>query len=267
MKLKTILVPVDFSDLSGLALQYASRLARCAEGRVIAVYANSFEPPPYFTASRLADFERQYRESFHEAETALRQFAGPGPEIRIVEALPADGIRQVAEEAGADLIVMGTHGRTGFNRIMLGSVAERVLRETSIPVLTVRGGASEFQNILCPVNDTPPARAALEAATELARCFGGRVIALHVPEKDSERNIADLCNWLPQDARSHCTVREVSGGKDAAHEIVEMARGTACDLLAIGAQHRRFFDSTTLGSTTARVVRHSPCPVLTVPAA
>jgi nucleotide-binding universal stress UspA family protein len=63
---------------------------------------------------------------------------------------------------------------------------------------------------------------------------------------------------------SHCTIRELTREGEAAEEIVSLAKETPCDLLVIGARHRRFFDSTVLGSTTARVVRHAPCPVLTV---
>jgi nucleotide-binding universal stress UspA family protein len=279
MNLRHILCPVDFSDISALALRYAALIARCGKARLTVAYANSFSPPPYFTESRMADLERQFRESMREAESALREFvakqldaeAAAAADIRVIEAEPAGAIGRLASGTKADVIVMGTHGRTGVSRIMLGSVTERVLRESGIPVLTVRGNAAGElappKNILCPVNNTPAARRAIEAASELARCFGGNVIALHIKEGDRAREIGDLCGWLPEEARPHCTIRELSGGADAASEIVSLARETPCDLLVMGSQHRRFFDSTVLGVTTARVVRHAPCPVLTVPAA
>lgn len=278
MNLRHILCPVDFSDLSALALRYAALIARCGNARLTVAYANSFSPPPYFTESRMAELERQFRESMREAEAALRDFVKRelGPEaaaaagFRVTEAAPADAIWRIARESKADLIVMGTHGRSGVSRLMLGSVAERVLRESAIPVLTVRGDTGAElappRNILCPVNNTPAARKAIEAAAELARCFDGNVVALHVKDDDPAREIGDLCAWLPEKARPNCTLRELTGGADAATEIVSLARETPCDLLVIGSQHRRFFDSTVLGSTTARVVRHAPCPVLTVAA-
>ncbi len=278
MNLQHILCPVDFGDLSGLALRYAALAARCGNARLTVAYANSFSPPPYFTESRMADLERQFRESMRDAESALRDFVGSkldaeaaaAVEVRVVEAAPADAIRRLARETSADLIAMGTHGRTGVSRLMLGSVAERVLRESEIPVLTVRGDASGEvappKNILCPVNNTPAARKAIETAAELAQCFGGSVIALHIKGGTPEREIGDLCTWLPEEVRRNCTVRELAGGADPATEIIALARETPCDLLVIGSQHRAFFDSTVLGSTTARVVRHAPCPVLTVAA-
>jgi nucleotide-binding universal stress UspA family protein len=275
MTLHQILCPVDFSELSARALGYARLLAQCGNARLTVAYAESFSPPPYFTEGRVAELERQYRESFQQAESALRDFvkATLGADsgtvaVRVIEALPADGIRKLAEDTKADLIVMGTHGRSGVNRLMLGSVAERVLRESRIPVLTVRGDAplAAPKNILCPVNDTPAARQAVAVAAELAQCTGGNVVALYVKETDPKAAIGDLCAWLPEEARRHCSLREAAGRGEAAAEIVALARETPCDLLVMGAQHRRFFDSTVLGATTARVVRHSPCPVLTVPA-
>jgi len=275
MEIRQILSPVDFSDLSAHALRYASMLAPCGNARLVVAYAQSFSPPPYFTEGQVGEFERQFHDAFQGAEAALRRFvdaeldaeAASATEVRIVEAMPVDGILKLAREIKADLIVMGTHGRSGVNRLMLGSVAERVLRESEIPVLTVRGdtdAAMTPKSILCPVNNTPAAREALSMAAHMARCFGGNVVALHVKEGHAGQGIGDLCAWVPDEIRSHCTIRELTREGEAAEEIVALARETPCDLLVIGARHRRFFDSTVLGSTTARVVRHAPCPVLTV---
>ncbi len=139
-----ILCPVDFSDLSAAALRYAATLSSRLDARLTVVYANSFSAPPYFTGSKLEDLERQFRESFDEASSALHRFVGkhiPGQqaEVRVIEGPPVDAIHKAVAETGADLIVMGTHGRSGWRRFMLGSVTDRVLRESQVPVLTVRG--------------------------------------------------------------------------------------------------------------------------------
>jgi len=146
MQLSHVLCPVDFSDLSARALRYAAMLARRVNARLTVVYAHSFSAPPYFTTGKLEDLERQFRESLREAEAELRRFAqretgNLDVDVQIVEAHPVDAIRRAAREIGADLIVMGTHGRSGLNRLMLGSVTEGVLRESQVPVLTVRGEA------------------------------------------------------------------------------------------------------------------------------
>ncbi len=146
MKLSRILCPVDFSDLSAHALRYADMLSRSCGAQITVAYAHSFSAPSYFTEGRLDVLNLQFRESLREAEGALRKFVAKelGPEaaaaveFRILEMPPAEAIRAAAAEAGADLIVMGPHGRGGVNRMILGSVADRVLRESPIPVLTVR---------------------------------------------------------------------------------------------------------------------------------
>jgi nucleotide-binding universal stress UspA family protein len=274
MDLQRVLVPVDFSELSALALRYAAQLKRCGSARLIVAYAHSFDPPPYFTEGLLDTLNTQFRQSLDQAEAALRSFAGKQlsledatvAEFRVLEAAPADAIRRLTRDVAADLVVMGTHGRSGVNRMMLGSVAERVVRESEAPVLTVRGDTaarvSPPHNILCPVNDTAAARGALAAAAGFAHCFGGIVTALHA--KDASNEIPNLRAWIPDSIRAQCEIREVVRQGEAASEIVALARETACDLLVIGAEHRLFFDATVLGSTAARVVRHAPCPVLTV---
>lgn len=274
---KHILAPVDFSDLSALALQYADALSRCSGARITVLHASSFEVPPYFTQGQIEELNARLRAAQRQAERDLREFArralGPGatlPEVRVVEGRPAETILRTAEASGADLIAMGTHGRSGWNRWMLGSVTERVLRETDLPVLTVRANSAPpprpltIRNILCPVNDTPIARRALEHAAEMARCLDATLTLLHVDEGSKPDTIADLCAWVPVEQRGRCRIREIVRRGEASREIIAQAAEEGCDLLVIGAQHRRFFDTTVIGSTSVRVVRHAPCPVLTV---
>ena len=272
---RNVLVPLDFSPLSGHALRYAAALARCSDAQLTAMFANTFSPPPYFTKDRIGELRQQFRDSFAEAGRSLREFVdgvlgadGPTAAIQVVEGLPADAILLQAANSSADLIVIGTHGRSGVNRLMLGSVAEHVLRRSEIPVLTVRDGADgsgapeEFRKILCPVNDTPLARRALGLAAELAGCLGATLEVLYVKEPGSSGRAPDLCAWLPNQDRGKCRVEETTREGDAAAEIVMAAE--ARDLVVIGARHRAFSDSTVMGATTVRVVRHAPCPVLTV---
>lgn len=269
---KTILCPVDFSELSAHALRHVNRLAECGDAKVIAIYANRFEAPPYFTAGRVDELQRQFRDALGEAERSLKAFvdltlgeSGGKVETRVVEALPADGILEVAANTGADLIVMGTHGRTGFNRWMLGSVTERILRESPVPLLTVRAAPrGPVRRILSPIDGTEASRNAFRLAARLGACFNAEITALYVHESGSAPSAPDLCNWIPAEVRDRCGIRELVRHGGPAEEIVALASKEAFDLLVIGAPHRRFFEGLVLGTTTLRAVRHSPCPVLTV---
>ncbi len=271
---RLLLSPVDLSELSAEALRFASVLARGTGARLVAMYAESVPAPPYFTESQIESLRRQFAESFAEAERSLKRFVqtalgptGADVEVRVVEALPVEGILAAASALGADWIVMGTHGRGGVNRWLLGSVAERVLRASSIPVVTVRGGRpapAAIRRLLCPVNDSSVARRALEPAVSLASAFQAQLTVLHVEEDGARDAIRDLCAWIPEEIRLRCDLRELTRRGEAARQILEVAAESGCDLLVVGARHRLFFDSTVIGTTTVRVVRHAPCPVLTV---
>ncbi len=270
-----ILCPVDFSDVSAYALRYAAEVARCRDLPVIALHASWWEVPPYFTEARVAELQKEFRDSQRAAGHSLRAFVdsaleGAGKKVttRLVEALPADGILRAATDTAAGLIVMGTHGRSGWNRWTLGSVAERVLRESEIPVLTVRRDLQHpIRQILCPVSDTPESGRALDMAAHFGACFGAVVTALHVHEPQATAPIASLCAWIAPEQRTHCQIRELVHHGNAAEEILRVLSQENYDLLVVGAPRRRFFDGMTLGGTTLRAVRHAPCPVLTVGAA
>jgi nucleotide-binding universal stress UspA family protein len=179
--------------------------------------------------------------------------------------LPADGIRQLVALKNADLIVMGTHGRSGLNRWMLGSVAERVLRESPAPVLTVRSAPREpIRHVLCPVHDTELSRRALSFAAGISACFDASLTVLPVSEASGTRFVSDLCSWVPAEERSRCVIKELVRHGDPAEEIVKLAAEEPYDLVVLRAALQRFFDGMVMGTTTLRTVRHSPCPALTV---
>jgi len=140
---KTILFATDFSPASRVAFGIASALARDYKARMIAMHV--VEP----ARVGFAEFTTYVgpEENRGAAMAMLQALKAPSPtvtiEYRLLEGDPATVIAETAEETEADLIVMGTHGRTGLSRIVMGSVAEEVLRRAPCPVLTVRGLAAE----------------------------------------------------------------------------------------------------------------------------
>jgi nucleotide-binding universal stress UspA family protein len=280
---KLILCPTDFSEPATLALYYGKHLADCFGARLAVLYADPFSPPPYFTSGQVEDLARTI-EHFKAAAHGylaryVREHIASGPmevEIVVSENQTVPAILLTADEKKADMIVMGTHGRSGINRLMLGSVTEKVLHETDRPVLTVREkkGAAELSRVsihqvLCPINYTEVALKALEHAVGISKCFEAELLVLHVIESYStgikeEEEHGRLCAWIPDSIRSRCSLKEVVRRGDAAERIIEVASSAGCDMIVLGAQHKRFRDTTVLGTTTLRVTRHAPCPVLTV---
>jgi nucleotide-binding universal stress UspA family protein len=198
----------------------------------------------------------------------------------------------------ADLLVMGTHGRSGFDRLILGSTTEKVLRKADCPVLAVPRGVPDiaapavvFQHILCPIDFSECSLHALNYALSFARTAGARLTALHVmvysmeeeaPEmyetllSDSRLGLADLRRRFEAYSRDRlaAAVGDAVGAPSTVettlavgkpyHEILRIAAEQHADLIVMGAHGRGPANVMFFGSTTNHVVRQAHCPVLTV---
>jgi nucleotide-binding universal stress UspA family protein len=292
-----ILCPVDFSDHSRRALEHAALLARWYGASIRVLHVHTFVPPPPsrlpgWARPRLTDEERAHylKEMRDLAAPALGSGAEPG--LSLVEGDPIVEILETAAAERADLIVMGTHGRGGFQRLVLGSLTEKVLRRASCPVLTVppRAAGPEgaerpaFGRILCPVDFSEASLTALEYALALARESRARITLLHAIEglaeaEPLERAGSTVAEWLrfqeerarrrleelvPAGARDWCEP-EVAVAIGRAHrEILRAAEAGRAELIVMGVLGRGALDLALFGSTTQQVVRQAGCPVLTV---
>jgi nucleotide-binding universal stress UspA family protein len=139
LPIRTILYPTDFSPPSAYAFPLACALARDYGARLVVVHVI---PPPRPTYSEFAPLEPDPNELAAEARAKLSELrpldASVRVEYQVWEGAPAVEIMNVARQSHADLIVMGTHGRTGLGRLLLGSVAEEILRRAPCPVLTLK---------------------------------------------------------------------------------------------------------------------------------
>jgi nucleotide-binding universal stress UspA family protein len=153
-----ILVPTDFSPSARAALEYAAFLASRFGASLDVLHVS--EPPGYVGPDTLAFLphagERPRGPAPDEVKQAVEGILArladrPGQvEVRVESGEPGDAILRAAREGGADLVVMGTHGRTGLSRLLLGSVAEAVLRRASCPVLTIRVPSKEPRELASP---------------------------------------------------------------------------------------------------------------------
>jgi nucleotide-binding universal stress UspA family protein len=278
MQIKRILAPTDFSELATRSLEYAVELARRTKAEVVVMYADPFLPPPHFTSDQMDELivslDRHRAAAKKELEIYAAKNVSSDVALRtiVVEDTPASAIVKTAAGVDADVIVMGTHGHGGFNRFLLGSVTERVLHETRRPLLTVRasnrpaGDSPARPRVLCPVNFSDTARAALDVAVSFSNLLDAELVVLYVAEDDSEetrRMESQVRAWLPPDALRTSADKLVLKG-DPAERVIEYAKGHDVDLIVLGASHRRFSDTSVLGTTAVRVTRHAPIPVLTV---
>jgi nucleotide-binding universal stress UspA family protein len=282
--LQHVLCPVDFSESSTRALAHATALTRWYGAQLTVLHV--VDVPTEFVDPVTRD----------EALTELHRFvegAGVSPDVHVI-ADAGDASTTIVDQALAtrtDLIVLGTHGRGGFKRLLLGSVAETVLHEAPCPVLTVSphtkaasSAVVTFKRILCPIDFSPSALQALEFALNLARQAGGLVTLFHVVEwlpEDEPRGSAHfdvpefrghlvddakrrLRSLVAEESRTWCEIDEIIASGRAHREILRAAEAGSVDLIVMGAQGRGGVELALFGSTTEQVVRGAACPVLTV---
>jgi nucleotide-binding universal stress UspA family protein len=296
IEFKQIICPVDFSESSMRALAYAAAFARWYDAHLTVLHVvPTFDPMQ--VRGDLGDPVRVVtpmpREQVLTEMSRLLSLAAVSPRTTpIAEAGdPQTTIIDQAVSTKADLIVMGTHGRRGFKRLLLGSVTEAILREAPCPVLTVPPHApasvSEsvtFRRILCPIDFSPSALQALGFGLDLARQADGRVTLLHVvewlaeeePRASAHLNAPEYRRFMVEDARERLRslvaeesptwveIDDVVVFGRAYREILRAAETKPADLIVMGAQGRGGIGLALFGSTTQQVVRGSMCPVLTV---
>jgi nucleotide-binding universal stress UspA family protein len=291
-----ILCPVDFSDSSTRALAHAVALARWYKAQLTVLHVVPTFDPMQVQAELGVPVQIVTPMPREEVVGEMRSFlerAGVSTEAHLIAEAgdPRSTIVDQALTTKADLIVIGTHGRRGFQRLLLGSVTESVLREAPCPVLTVSPHAAAatsdvvtFKRILCPIDFSPSALQALGFALDLARQAGGLVTLFHVVEwlpEDEPRvsahfNVPEVRGYMVADAkqrlralvaeesRTWCEIEDVSVSGRAHREILRAAEERSADLIVMGSQGRGGVGLALFGSTTQQVVRSAVCPVLTV---
>jgi nucleotide-binding universal stress UspA family protein len=291
LKISRILCPIDFSEFSVLAYDYAQSLAWHYRASLLLEHVTETLTPmyPYYA------FPNAYVEISQElrahAEQQLQEFAkthtrhGVQPECSVHDGAVVNIILDLAEAQAVSLIVMGTHGLRGIERVVLGSVTDKVLRKAHCPVLAVRQPAHDLatqagvpdvirlQRILCCTDFSDQSEQALEYAVSLATEYGAELSLVHVLEgvagsTDIENEIAKVMESLEKrispETRRDCKTKTLVRIGKPYQQIIELALESRTDLIVMGVRGRNALDLAVFGSTTYRVVQLGPCPVLVV---
>jgi nucleotide-binding universal stress UspA family protein len=274
----SIMVATDLSDSSIPALRYARTFAQRYSARLTVMYSDpliypvdmvAYSPALYLTPTP----EEQARLRAAVDEHASAALAGWPFEIEVTVGQPVPAILEAAKERQADLVVVGTHLRRGWRRALMGSVSDGVIHGAECPVLTVARAdqASAIRTIVCPVNFTDTARQSLLIASDVADAFGARLLIVHVVEATDIANSADderrLRGWIDPHIQDMTSFKQIGVRGGASERVLDCAEESRADLLVIGAQHKTFRDTTVIGTTSERLIRFAPCPVLVVPRA
>ena len=288
-----VLCPIDLSGISPHAVDHAAALARAYGARLTLLYVFVNRPTMDLPPLVLEHPDRD------RLAAAMRDAAANVPAavevqflVQEAESAHEEILRQLSQ-TGAGLLVMGSHGRSGFQRFFLGSVTEKVIRKAGCPTLVVPPRAPDvapdapvqFRRILCPVDFSESSLAALDRALDVAHDAGARLTLLHVIEMPPElredamgagfdvdriraaaeaealRRLRDLAAAR---ARPGCTIETVVAEGRSYREVLRAAAERTADLIVMGVHGRGAIDLAVFGSTTHHVIRAASCPVLVV---
>jgi len=286
IQFKNVLFATDFSPAASTAAPFAAELAKRYGAKLYALHVrppvvNPMTPPGTWRALEKAALD----EDMQHAQELLSAFPGLRPEVLIKEGDLWSSLASVLEESDVDLVVIGTRGRSGIAKFLLGSAAEEIFRQAPCPVLTVGPNTAatekkpgEITRILFATDFSPASNAAAPYALSLAQECQAHLTLLHVIAKPKPGELVqprDLAqSWshllhklVPDEADLWCVPEYVVEEGDPAEQIQEVATRTGAELIVLGVHQPTGFPgaATHLPIATAhKVVSHATCPVLTI---
>ena len=280
---KSILMAVDYSDQSIWAAKYAAGLAKQLQSRLSLLHVvpeEVYMVRPTVLAADLAKFE------IERGRNELKEFTVKIPEVRTLQheeivlcGPAAEMIDRAAETQKADLLVLGSHGRSGVSKLALGSVAEMVIRHQHRPVLVVgphcKSRYSPLKSVILAVDLPVTSLRAVQYATSITRQSGASLTVVHVipikpgeasegavTERDVDRELQMLVPHDPEHA-IHVSFKVLQG--DAAAEILHATETHNARLIVLGAKEQAVMADHAPWNTVSQVIRGADCPVLVVP--
>lgn len=294
LEIKLILCPIDFSEFSVRAYRHALSLAKHYRAKLVAQHIVELSRYPYADYGACEGDYAAFAQALRKGgEEQLREFMKNHtydevrPDFAVHQGSAPDCILTFAQERKADLIVMGTHGRRGYDRLVLGSVTNRVIRKTPCPVLAICNPSHDsaetiedthdhhLNRILFCTDFSENSELALNYAISATEEYDAELTLLHVVEEsqnqaESEEAIAkaseQLDKLIPRERSKTLKTKmktAVRMGKPY-QQIIQLASEAKIDMVAMGVRGRGALDLAVFGSTTYRVLQLGPCPVLAI---
>jgi nucleotide-binding universal stress UspA family protein len=280
------LLPFDGSEGAAAVLHHASEIAHWADATIHVLYvADTARDSVTVVEGQTVDALAQQGADIVEEATKTLDTLGVSSHTDVVQGNPAPTIVEYAERFDQDLVVMPTHGREGVSRYLLGSVSEKVVRLSSVPVLTVRMQPDEqltfpYENVLIPTDGSTAAAHAAGYLVELAAALDATVHVLSVVDdstlgpdirsttvgNEHEEAAADAVETVVSEAETRGvtdTVRHIEHGAPA-EAILDSIESNDIHAVGMGTTGKRGTDRILLGSVAEKTVRSAPVPVVTV---
>ena len=272
--IKKILVPVDFSDGSAYICLKAGAIAKLFKSELYLIHVVENKGTHFIVVPESKDSSLPVNEIEMAAEdllSELRQTIRNGVEIDtntfVSEGSIEEEIIKFSKENAIDLIIMGTHGTSGYKELFMGSNAQRVVTLSDIPVLTIGKGMSSsgFKSILMPFDNAMHSREKVTIAAQFAELFDSEVHILELPETNDESELKqfrikmETVEQLLMEKKIKFRTKIISEG-NTAQAALDYAEKQGCDLIVINTGH----ESKLTGFFTQHIINHSKIPVLSV---
>ncbi len=283
--LRNLLVATDFSGVSDVALDYALSIARRYESTVHVLHVvrpDAYELVPTESLLSARAVVRRWAEQEMGSLLISGRLRDIPHQVLLAEGELWPSVAAAIKKNEIDLVVLGTHGRKGAAKFLLGSAAEQIFRFSDRPVLTVGprvprepGRSIELRRVLFPADFTPWSTHALSYAASLAEEYHARLILLHVVEKPADTSSKGLAftreffakeleGLLPPGAELWCEPETAVGFGDPVKGVLEIAQSAPADLIVMGVRGDGALTARLPGSKAYRIVCRAACPVLTV---
>jgi nucleotide-binding universal stress UspA family protein len=291
LEIKLVLCPIDFSEISGRAYRHALSLSEHYQAKLVVLYiVEEWRHPSASWAATAADLNAFYGSLIQSGWQQLRDFVKEHthienrPEMIVEKGTAPDKILSFAKSQEADLIVMGAHGQRGFDRLVLGSTTDRVMRTAPCPVMVVPSQDSmaagdesysirRLRRVLFCADFSDNSAGALDYAISAAAEYDAELTLLHVVEPGLWANVEDATARATEQLGSLLSEEVGNEGRNVKmvvrvgrpyQELIQYAQEERPDIATMGIRGRGSLDLAVFGSTTYRVLQLGSCPVLVV---
>jgi len=277
-KIKRILVPVDFTATSEKAVSKAIIISKVLRAEIFLLHVLDYNPYQFsvvpenqFMFPSITELEKALAKKMDAMRTSIRKKHKINPEINVTTGHIDSEIIRFSKKKNIDLIIMGTHGASGYKELFIGSNSQRVVTLSDIPVLTIQKKVHKpgFKHILIPIDNSLHSREKVNIAIHMAELFGAKLHILGLPnsnEKTTLNKFKIKIESVENAIKAHHLSYKTTYGKgnNLAATAMNYAEKSNCDLIIINTGHESQITGIFLGTFAQQIVNHARIPVLSV---